>query len=52
MTTQLLCPNGFYSDQTGQSECTGCPIGQYCPNNGGIRDVAYDCVAGYFSLGY
>ena len=44
------CPNGFYANETGASECLICPAGFYClpvqPANASLN--AQPCPAGYY----
>jgi hypothetical protein len=46
---QTKCPAGSYTNAVGQSSCTTCPAGKYCPL--GTSDVSgtnQDCLAGYY----
>ena len=43
---KVLCDDGKYQTDTGQTSCDDCPAGQECPTKNG---TAVDCVAGFFS---
>jgi hypothetical protein len=51
--TEFLCPNGTFSDIThlkSTSECSQCPGGQYCGQEG-LTTPSGDCSAGYYCIG-
>lgn len=46
----ILCPSGYYQDQTGQWTCKLCPAGYYCDNSSGVIVINDDikCPRGYY----
>ena len=49
-STPILCPSGFFQDETGQWDCKFCPEGYFCDSSTGVVVVndTIKCLEGYY----